>query len=147
MGKLQMSASEVPRKLHSVKTFQFIIVGLEDLSPAEAVNLAQHICEIFESHDAEVSSISSFLVIGNFGVLWSKDSASARLALVSDLLEKQGHMIRIAHGQCTSVAGILGSRLRLRFEGLIPGFHEIRAQLSQTPFGTAFEVPEPAPKP
>ena len=137
-----MSVSEIPSKLYSLRTFQFVMVGLEDLPPGEAERLAQDVCEVFESHEGEVSSISSFLIIGYFGLLWSKNSPSAREAVVAGLLRKNATLIRIAHGQCTSLAGILGSKQRFSYEGLIPGLQEIREKLSQTAFGTAFEAPE-----
>lgn len=129
----------------TVKHLQFLIVELEDLPPQHSGRLVERVCQIFDSHGAEVSTISSFLVIGYFGLFWSTGSSDARLDLVSDLLAQVGSHIRIAHGQCDAVTGIMGRR-RFSYNVVIPGFQEIREQLSQINFGTAFEVPELASK-
>jgi hypothetical protein len=130
----------------TTKHLQFVVVELDDLPAEDSGLLIDRICQAFDSHCDEVLTISSFLVIGYFGLLWSTNSAKARLGLVLDLVAQFGSSIRVAHGQCEGVTGIMGRR-RISYNVVIPGFHEIREQLSQTPFGTAFEAPERTPIP
>ena len=125
-----------------IRHFQFVIVGLDDLPPDDAAKLVERLCDSFVSHGANIDCISSILVIGTFGLLNVEDSEEARVKLVGELLKAHGKFVRIAHGQCSSVVGNLGSKHRFNYMGLIPRLHEIREQLSETPIGTAFEVPE-----
>jgi len=125
-----------------LKHFQFIVVGLEELPPDQTAALAERVCDCLYERGAMIDCITSLWIIASWGAIFNDDSPEARLAAVSDLLTTNASSVRIAHGQCLSIVGNIGSRQRFNYEALIPGLQDIREKLSQTKFGTAFEVPE-----
>jgi len=120
--------------------FQFVIVSPDDLPADEAAALAEGVTDAFYSHGGMVFSISSFLIVGGFGMLHTADSSQQRKALVADLLANFGNRIRIAHGQCNGIVGNLGSKYRSSYGAMIPGFQEIREKLERSDLNTCFEA-------
>lgn len=141
-GELESYFSAKPQLRH----FQFIVVGLEELDPQQTMKLGERICDCLLDHGAVLGTITSLWIIAFWGIVWEPDSAVSRLRAVSEILATNGTLTRIAHGQCSSLVGNMGSRYRFSYEGLIPGLQDIREKLSQTEFGTAFEVLEEGPR-
>jgi hypothetical protein len=128
--------------------FQWVLVNLCDRPNEEINHLSEKIIESCFRHQAVISGIAFSLVLAHFGSLMSEDKVENRLALVSDLLAENGDLIRIAHGQCTSLVGNLGSDHRLSWEAVVPGFNAILKKLMDADFGAVIdfgEVPSPEP--
>ena len=123
------------------RLIQYVLVGLDDGDPARTAETAARICDVLHEKRASISSISSWLIIAVFGWPYTEpNDPEVRRETVQSLLQRLGEDVRIAHGECKALVGDLGSRQRVSFAPLIPGFHEINDRLRESPFGTALEV-------
>jgi hypothetical protein len=130
MGSLRKSST-------TMKHYPFVIVDFGAANSEAMSAFIGKVVEAFDRHHGIVPVITSFLVIGYLGIPFREyDLVERRLSLVSGLLAENGNLVRIAHGQCDGIVGLLGRRHNIR----IPGLPEIREKFSNIPFATALEV-------
>ena len=123
------------------KHFQFIIVGVAERDLDDIPETIGKVVSTLSRHNATLLSIASSLIVATLG--WpfpQNDSAELRMTLVAALLADNANRARIAHGQCLGLVGNLGAEGNRRYGGIIPEFSGIIKKLSDTQFGTAFEV-------
>jgi hypothetical protein len=73
---------------------------------------------------------AQLMVLCFFSMLYpERDTPENRSALVKDPLEKCGSTIKIAHGECTGMAGMYGSQQRSQYCVFIPRYPDILRKL------------------
>jgi hypothetical protein len=124
-----------------VKHFQYVVALADDTNPEEVPAMTGKIVQVLVEHHATVANIVSSLLVALFGVPFpADDSAGARRELVEALLRKNGNRIRIVHGECDGLVGMIGDDGRWTYGAVIPGFSGILKRLIETKFGTAVEI-------
>jgi hypothetical protein len=124
------------------KHFQFVAVLADDTNPENVPATIGSVLETFLHHRATVTSLSSSLAVALLGVPFPEgNSAEARRAVVAALRQKNGDRVRIAHGECDGIVGMLGGPARWSYGAVIPGFSDILKRLLDSKFGTALELP------
>jgi hypothetical protein len=130
-----------PVTLPQVKHFQFVLIIADDRNPGEVPGMIREILQILVQQHACISDITSSLIVALLGVPFPENnSADARRALVDALLRESGNRIRIIHGECDGVVGMLGGPERWTYGAVIPGFSEILKKLLETRLGAAVEI-------
>lgn len=117
--------------------FQFVVVHIDEARPDEIPQIIGKVFAAFTRHKATLQGLTSSLVVGYFGIPFPEyDKPETRLELVRTILAENGSRVRVAHGQCTGLVGILGSEGRCTWGGIIPGFSEVLKKLFASEFGT-----------
>src|SRR4030095_9156220 len=118
--------------------FQYILVHMRETAPGELQKLIARVIEAFFPRNGVLGSIQSSLVVGYLGIPWPQyDSSEARADLVAALLAANGKAIRIAHGECNGLVGLIGSNRRFTYGAIIPEFSSVLKKLLDAEFGTA----------
>jgi hypothetical protein len=121
--------------------FQFVIVHIDEAKPDRVSQIFANIIDCFFRHHAVLASSSPSLIVGALGFVYPQyDSPELRKRLVRDLLDENGKMIRVAHGQADALAGIFGSGGYFSYSVLIPDFSGTLKRLFERPFGSAIEI-------
>jgi hypothetical protein len=124
-----------------LKHFQFVIVLVNESGLQEVPAIISLVVGTLLQHKATLSSITSTLLVGVLGVPFPDgNSPEARQALVDALLRENGDGVRIAHGQCDGMVGLLGTKKRWNYGQVIPGFSETLKKLLETQYGMAVEI-------
>jgi len=116
-----------------------VLIEVSDIQ--ELQSIIAPLTDTLMEHSAHISVFtSSFLVavLGSHFPQW--DTPELRRKLVDTLLQKYGHRIRIAHGQCDGAVGVLGTKRLLAYGEVIPDFSGILTKLLETSVGAAVEI-------
>lgn len=121
--------------------FQFVVVHIDETRPDEVPQVIGKVFAAFTRNRTTLEGVTSSLVVGYFGIPFPEyDKPETRLELVRTILAENGSRVRVAHGQCTGLVGILGSEGRCTWGGIIPGFSEVLKKLFASDFGTEIPV-------
>jgi hypothetical protein len=123
------------------KAFEFIVIQAQDHDPQQLLSTLGRVISTCRAHGAGIPTVMSSLLVAHFGVFFPAPAPDSRTQCVSELLSENGSSIRMVHGRCEGMAGIIGAGKAFTFGSIVPGFSNVLAQLLQTDFGSAKEVP------
>jgi hypothetical protein len=117
-GETQLQAGRVESR-----HFQFVIILVNESDFQEVPAIISAVVGTLLQHGAILSNITSSLLVGLLGIPFPNgDSPEVRRGLVDALLREHGERVRIAHGQCDGIVGLLGTKKRCTYGEMIPGF-------------------------
>jgi hypothetical protein len=135
-GETQLQAGRVESR-----HFQFVIILVNESDFQEVPAIISVVIGTLLQHGAILSNITSSLLVGLLGIPFPNgDSPEVRRGVVDALLRENGERVRIAHGQCDGIVGLLGTKKRCTYGEVIPGFSEILKKLLETEYGIAIEI-------
>jgi len=123
--------------------FQFVIANVDDSDTESVPRMLEEVTAAFVNKRAMISAVTSSIVIGLYGVPFrDNNSEKIRKDLVAELIVIGNKRIRVIHGQCEGLVGMLGSKGAFRYDGIIPKFSEVLTNLFSAEFGSSVELPK-----
>jgi predicted TIM-barrel fold metal-dependent hydrolase len=125
------------------KSFQFVILQIDESDPQDFSALLQKIMETCFRHGAYVSTVHMSLFVAHLGPPSDQNNnPESRRILVDDIVRENPNRVRVVHGECTGLIGVFGCELRSVWGPLIPNFSDILRKLLDAPMGTVIEISE-----
>lgn len=121
---------------------EYVIVLLREADVAKLSEIIGGVVEIGIDHNATIGSIISTMITLQFGCPYEDyEQRRSRVELVDDLMEQMGDKIKIVHGMCIrGYCGLWGSKSKMSFGALVPGFDRALEALCATKYGEAKEL-------
>jgi hypothetical protein len=141
-GAVQDILNDGERTLRIKKMqFQYIVVQVHEQSEELIAGQIGRVADLFLTHNATLGDICSSIVTGYYGIPnGSADGLRNRLALVRSIVESERQKVRIVHGQCLGVAGLLETKSLCKYGVIISDFSNVLSHLLSIPFGATKEI-------